>query len=122
MTAQIVMIENDLNVLLGARWDIGIHCEDWSAQDCADYYASLFNNLISVSASDIESAYNLLLSDPCYYVKYGCGYMNTRNVIESMREAHPDATEQEIFAAYLESMPVTFEMIEANMDTVLAEN
>lgn len=117
--ADIVMIENELNVLLMARWDIGIHYENWSIEDCADFYSGLFDNLIPVSAEDFRDIYNILLSDPCYAVKYGCGFLGTGDVIETIRNEFPKATDKEIFTAYLDSMPLTFEMIQANMEEIL---
>ena len=104
-----------------ARWDIGIHYEDWSIEDCADFYESLFDGMIPVSPDEIQDIYNILLSDPCYAVKYGCGFLLTGYVIETIATEFPDATPQEVFTAYLDSMPLTFEQIYNNMEVTLAE-
>ena len=115
----ITIIESELNVLLMARWDIGIHCEDWSIEDCADFYSSLFDDMMPVDPEQFRDIYNILLSDPCYAVKYGCGYLGTLEVMETMKEEYPDASDIEIHTAYLDSMPLPFEMIEENMNEIL---
>ncbi|MCQ2528550.1 MAG: DUF885 domain-containing protein [Saccharofermentans sp.] len=117
--AEMVNIESELNVLLMARWDIGIHYENWSIEDCANFYSEMMDNLVTVEPEDIQDIYNILLSDPCYAVKYGCGFLGTQEVVDQIRAEFPDATDKEIHTAYLNSMPVTFEMILANMENEL---
>lgn len=117
--AEMVNIESELNVLLMARWDIGIHYENWSIEDCANFYSEMMDNLVTVEPEDIQDIYNILLSDPCYAVKYGCGFLGTQEVVDKIRAEFPDATDKEIHTAYLNSMPVTFEMILANMENEL---
>lgn len=117
--ADITKIESELNILLMARWDIGIHYENWSIEDCAEFYSGLMDNMVTITPDDIQDIYNILLSDPCYAVKYGCGFLGTQEVMDKIRKEFPDASDKEIHTAYLDSMPVTFEMILANMEEIL---
>ena len=107
--SQIVRIEDQLNSILYARFDIGINYEGWDAQDCANWYGSLVGSV--VRASDIQDAYTLLLSDPGYGVKYGVGYINTGMVISQLMTEFPDASDLEIHTAYLNAQTGTFEQI-----------
>ena len=59
--------------------------------------------------------YQIVTNQPGYGVKYGIGFLNTGLTIESVRAQFPDATDEEIFTAYLDALPLTFEMIEARM-------
>ncbi|MBR2295747.1 MAG: DUF885 family protein [Clostridiales bacterium] len=113
----LIMVENEMNVILMARFDIGINYEGWDIDYCAQYYSDLVG--FPVTASDIEYMYNLLMSDPCYAVKYGVGFLNTGMTMEYIRQEFPDATDLEIHTAYLDSMPGTFEQIQANMEKIL---
>ena len=56
-------------------------------------------------------AYNLLLSDPGYGIKYGLGFLFTGLDMAQLQEDFPDATDLEIHTAYLNAEPGTFEQI-----------
>ncbi|MBO4242673.1 MAG: DUF885 family protein [Clostridiales bacterium] len=112
-----IMIENELNVVIMARCDIGINYENWTIDDVADLYSDIYD--ADVTADDVQDLYNLLVSDPCYAIKYGCGFINTGYTMEQIRSEFPDATDLEIFTAYLNAQPGTFENIEEHMRTEL---
>ena len=59
--------------------------------------------------------YQIVTNQPGYGVKYGIGFLNTGITIQNIRTQFPDATDEEIFTAYLDSLPLTFEMIEDRM-------
>ena len=115
----IVKIYDEMNILIMARCDIGIHTQGWSAQDCADYFTkAYFGRLMpnyKASAADLKELYDLLVSDPGYAVKYGCGFVNTGLVMQAAHDQFPNATDKEIHTAYLNAMPGTFEQIKKNM-------
>ena len=69
----------------------------------------------TISASDIQDMYDLLISDPGYAVKYGNGLVNTGLIIQAAHDRFPDATDLQIHTAYLNANTGTFEQIEANM-------
>ena len=115
----LVNIEDQLNSLLFARFDLGVNYEGWDAQDCADWYGNLVG--MSVPASAITDAYNLVLSSPCYGTKYGCSFINTGMIIAQLHNDFPDATEIEIHTAYLNAQEGTFEQILDNAEMFLSE-
>jgi hypothetical protein len=59
------------------------------------------------------------VTDPCYYAKYGMGYVWTQNTMDNMRKQFPKATDKQIHTAYLDSLTGTFEQIEENMKKLL---
>ena len=101
----------DLSLLLSTRVDYGIHNEGWSLEDCVNY---LNGHGFFVTRSSFSKFYTLLVTDPCYYAKYGMGYVWTKNIIGKMKEEFPKATDKQIHTAYLDSLTGTFEQIEAN--------
>lgn len=118
-TAMVLLqADNELNVLLFARLDIGINWEGWSLSDCTAYLSDLLGQSLNDSA--VEQMYNIVTNQPGYGVKYGIGFLNTGLTIQSVREQFPDATDEEIFTAYLNALPLTFEMIEERMVTALS--
>ena len=112
----LVRDESLLSLLLGTRVDYGIHVENWSLQDCVDYFNSFG---FGISESTFSKYYTLLVTDPCYYAKYGMGYLWTQKTMDDMHQKHPNATDLEIHTAYLNSLTGTFEQINAYMDTKL---
>lgn len=107
--SSIVRVEDQLNIILFARFDLGINYEGWTAQDCADWYGELMG--MSVTPDMFMDAYNLLLSDPGYGIKYGLGFLFTGLDMAQLHEDFPDATDLEIHTAYLNAEPGTFEQI-----------
>ena len=110
--ATLVSIEDQINTILFARFDIGINYEGWTAQDCADWVSSLLGQV--VRPADIMDAYNLLLVDPGYGAKYGIGYLNTGMIIAQLQDEFPDASMLEIHTAYLNAQAGTYEQIIEN--------
>lgn len=108
--------ENDWSLLLSTRVDYGIHTEGWTLEECVSY---LNKHGLFVSKSSFQKFYTLLVTDPCYYAKYGMGYVWTKRIMDNMRTEYPKATEMQIHTAYLDSMTGTFEQIEANMKKIL---
>ncbi len=107
----LLTIENEMVVLVYARVDIGINTEGWTMDDISSYFVSL-----GFGAPDDESLnqiYQLMTNQPGYGIKYGIGFLNTSMLMQSLREQFPNCTDEEIHTAYLESLPLTFEMIEA---------
>lgn len=117
--SELVRIENVLNVVLFARFDLGVNYEGWSAQDCADWYSDISG--MSAGASMFMDAYELLLSDPGYGIKYGLGFINTGLVMAQLHNDFPDATDIEIHTAYLNAQTGTFEQILENARAYLEE-
>ena len=119
---KLVGILNSLDTLLGTRMDYGINAENWSSQDCVDYYNSILGmlGLDGIEEEDLADAYTILIMDPGYFVKYGMGYVLTKDIMENMHAKHPDKTDLEIHTAYLNSLTGTFEQIEANTDKLLS--
>ena len=115
----IVDIEDQLNAILFARFDLGVNYEGWDAQDCADWYGDLMG--MSVTADAITDAYNIILSNPCYGAKYGVSFINTGMVIAQLHNDFPDASEVEIHTAYLNAQEGTFEQILENAEVFLSE-
>lgn len=114
-----VQIEDEFNVLLFARLDIGINYEGWDLQDCLDYYASVFG---SSDGMDFSRMYEIVTNQPGYGVKYGIGFVNTGLVMTQAHHDFPDATDEEIHTAYLNALPLTFEMIYERMQVELSGN
>lgn len=108
--------DNDWTLLLSTRVDYGIHVEGWDLDDCVSY---LNKYGLFVTKSSFKRFYTLLVTDPCYYVKYGMGYVWTTTVMDNMRKEFPKATDMQIHTAYLDSLMGTFEQIEANMKKTL---
>lgn len=109
----LVQIEDELNVLFMARCDIGINWEGWDLDDCASFFSAQLGR--SIKASSLQDMYDLLYYEPCYAVKYGCGFVNTGLIIQAAHDSFPDATELEIHTAYLNALTGTFEQIRENM-------
>ncbi|MBR5181352.1 MAG: DUF885 family protein [Clostridiales bacterium] len=109
-------IDNDWTLLLSTRVDYGIHNEGWTLEECVSY---LNKNGLFVTKSSFKKFYTLLVTDPCYYAKYGMGYVWTSKIMDDMRKQYPKATELQIHTAYLDSLTGTFEQIEANMKKLL---
>ncbi len=116
----VVRVEDQLNIILFARFDLGVNYEGWSAQDCADWYGNLMGTPLSADA--FTDAYNLLLSDPGYGIKYGLGFINTGMVIAELQEEFPNASDLEIHTAYLNAQAGTFEQILENARMFLEED
>ncbi len=114
-------IENELNIILMARMDIGIHYEGWTIDNCCEYYGNALGYGSAVDASMLEDIYYIIVSDPCYAVKYGIGFINTTNIMDSVIEAHPDVDIQDIHMAYLNCQPGTFNQISENFEASLEE-
>ena len=108
--------DNDLSLLLSTRVDYGIHAEGWTLEDSVSY---LNDHGFFVSKSSFSKYYTLLVTDPCYYAKYGMGYVWTKNTINSIKKQYPKATDKEIHTAYLDSLTGTFEQIQENMKKLL---
>jgi len=115
----LVNIEDQLNSILFARFDLGVNYEGWDLQDCADWYGDLVG--MSLTADAFTDAYNIILSNPCYGVKYGVSFINTGMVIAQLHNDFPDATDLEIHTAYLNAQEGTFEQILANAEMFLSE-
>ena len=109
----VVQIEDELNDLLFARLDIGIHYEGWSIDDCASYLSNLYGK--TIKTSQIQKMYDILISDPGYGVKYGVGFVNTGLIIQEAKDKFKDATDLQIHTAYLNASTGTFEQIKSNM-------
>lgn len=107
--SEVVRVENQLNIILFARFDLGINYEGWDAEDCASWYGDLVG--MDIPASSIMDAYNLLLSDPGYGIKYGLGFINTGMVMSELQSQFPDASDLEIHTAYLNAGEGSFEQI-----------
>ena len=106
-----------LSMLLSTRADYGIHCENWSLQECLDYFNSFG---FGVTEDTFGQFYTLIVTDPCYYAKYGMGYVWTQKIMDDMHANHPGKTDLEIHTAYLDSLTGTFEQIEAYTDKKLS--
>ncbi|MCQ2532951.1 MAG: DUF885 domain-containing protein [Clostridia bacterium] len=116
--AALIKIDNELNVLLMARMDIGIHYEAWTLEDCANWASDLLGYQLSTDA--LSSTYYLLVSDPTYAVKYGIGFLLTNSIFDNAVERHPDVDIQIIHMAYLNCQPATFNQIDARIDDFIA--
>ena len=119
ITDAMILIRDEslLGLLCSTRVDYGIHVENWSLQDCLDYFNSFG---FGVTEDSFSKFYTLIVTDPGYYAKYGMGYLWTQQTMEDMHALHPDATDKEIHTAYLDSMTGTFEQINAYMDELLS--
>lgn len=115
--SQVIRVENELNAILYARFDIGINYEGWTAQDCADWYGDLVG--ATLSGEMFSEAVDLLLSDPGYGVKYGLGYIYTGMIMSQLHQDFPDASEIDIHTAYLNAQAGTYEQILANAEMFL---
>ena len=114
----VVQIFDELNVLMAARCDIGIHHEGWDLNACTDYFNKVFYpvyNTNAYRASGLAKTYDLLISDPCYAVKYGSGFINTGKIIQAAHDQFPDKSDKEIHTAYLNALTGTFEQIKEYM-------
>lgn len=111
-TATLVQFDGVLNLMLMARMDIGIHKENWTVEDCADWANEQLSTLgMNLTADDLQSTYDLLVNVPNYATKYGIGYLNTTATMDALHEAYPDATDKEVFTSYLNALPGTYEQI-----------
>lgn len=113
---QLIQDESVLGLIASTRADYGINYENWSLTDCVDY----FNELgFPVTEDDFRDFYTLLIMDPGYYAKYGMGYLWTQKTMDDMHAKYPNATDEQIHTAYLDSLTGTFDMINRNMDRIL---
>jgi hypothetical protein len=71
------------------------------------------------SEEDFQDSYTLLVMDPGYFAKYGMGYLWTQKTMDDMHAKYPNATDEQIHTAYLDSLTGTFDMINRNMDRIL---
>lgn len=101
-----------LSMLLSTRADYGIHCENWSLQDCIDYFNSFG---FQVTEDSFKEYYTLIVTEPSYYAKYGMGYVWTQKTMDDMHSRYPNKTDLEIHTAYLDSLTGTFEQINESM-------
>ena len=106
---RLTQLDDEMNLYFGTVLDIGINLEGWDLDECADHISAILG--YTVSPSGLEYVYNLLLSDPCYYAKYGLGFINTCDVINQLHADFPDATDLEIHTAYLDAQEGTFDQI-----------
>ena len=97
-----------LSMLLSTRADYGIHCENWSLQDCLDYFNSFG---FQVTEDSFKEYYTLIVTEPSYYAKYGMGYVWTQKTMDDMHAKYPNKSDLEIHTAYLDSLTGTFEQI-----------
>ena len=104
--------DNDLTLLLETRVDYGIHHEGWDIDDCVKYFNA---HGLWVTKSSFQRLYTLVVTDPCYFVKYGMGYVWTSNIMKTMKAQYPNATDKQIHTAYLNGLTGTYDQIEANM-------
>ena len=109
----LVQIEDELNVLIMSRCDIGIHYEGWDINQVASYISSTVGR--NLQASDVQEMYDLLVTDPGYAVKYGVGFVSTGLIIQEAHDQFPNATDMEIHTAYLNALTGTFEQIKSYM-------
>ena len=86
-------------------------------QECLDYFNSFG---FGVTEDTFGQFYTLIVTDPCYYAKYGMGYVWTQKIMDDMHANHPGKTDLEIHTAYLDSLTGTFEQIEAYTDKKLS--
>ncbi|MBR3533352.1 MAG: DUF885 family protein [Clostridiales bacterium] len=107
-----VSADDRLNILLFARFDMGINYEGWDAQDCADWLNDLTGGI--ATAESMMDVYNILLSDPGYGVKYGVGFINTGLIMAELQEEFPNVSDIDIHAAYLNAQTGTYEQILEN--------
>lgn len=114
-------IENELNIIIMARMDIGIHYEGWDLDKCCEFYGTALGYGSPIDAAILKDTYYLLVSDPCYAVKYGIGYINTTTIMRNAVEAHPDVDIQDIHMAYLNCQPGTFNQISENLEAAIEE-
>ncbi len=114
----LIMIENEFNVLLFARMDIGINYEGWSVEDCNAWYSETFG----MAGGDFTDVFEIVTNQPCYGVKYGIGFVNTGLIMTQAHQDFPNATDEEIHTAYLNALPLTFEMIAERMYDELSGN
>ncbi len=113
---KLVRGESVMGLLASTRVDYGIHVENWSLDDCVNYFETWG---FSVTADDFSQLYTLLVTDPGYYAKYGMGYLWTQKVMDDAHAKYPNATDKDIHTAYLDSLTGTFDMISKNIDRLL---
>lgn len=116
MSARIALYLTD--TLMMAYADIGIHAYGWNLQELSDHLGELLGT--PVSPDMFTDLYTMLVLDPGYAMKYGCGYVNTGLVLNDLHTQFPDATDLEVYTAYLNAQPATFEQIEATAIAALS--
>lgn len=107
------------NMYITAVLDFGIHSEGWTLDDCVDYFNEATGDLYGVTADSLQEYYTLLVTEPCYSVKYAMGYIHTKNIIENAKINYPDATELEIHTTYLNCLTTNYEEIAENFDLMM---
>ena len=115
----LVDIEDQINTILFARLDLGVNYEGWDLDDCTEWCSNLMG--MPLSSDALLDSYNIILSNPCYGVKYGISFINTGMVIAQLHNDFPDATDLEIHTAYLNAQSGTYEQILANAEQFLEE-
>ena len=117
--ARLIYIEDVNNVIITAYLDYGIHTEGWTLDECVDYFNEATCNMYMVTADSLSEYYTLLVTTPCYSVKYGMGFLHTKEIFDRAHENFPDATDLEIHTAYLNCLTTNFEEIEENLTAML---
>ena len=113
---KLVSYESELSLLVSTRVDYGIHVENWSLEQCVDYFKKFG---FAVTKKKFKKYYTLIVTDPGYYAKYGMGYVWTQQIMDDMRAKYPNKTEKDIHTAYLDSLTGTFTQIRKNMESRL---
>ena len=116
---RIIWIDRSNNMFITAVLDFGIHYEGWTLDDCVDYFNEATGDLYGVTADSLQDYYTLLVTEPCYSIKYAMGYVHTKNIIENAKINYPDATELEIHTTYLNCLTTNYEEIQENFDLMM---
>ena len=115
-----IYIDDVANVMVTAALDYGIHVEGWTIDDCVDYFNTSMGDLYGVTADSLSDYYTLLVTTPCYSVKYGMGFIHTKQIMDRAHENFPDATDLEIHTAYLNCLTTNYEELEENLNAMLS--
>ena len=115
-----IYIEDVSNVMVTAALDYGIHVEGWTIDDCVDYFNTAMGDLYGVTADSLSDYYTLLVTTPCYSVKYGMGFIHTKQIMERAHEFFTDTAAPEIYTAYLNCLTTNYEELEENLTAMLS--
>lgn len=114
---QATLLQRNASVLLGlyALADMGIHYEGWTLIDTV----SFFHQYGISDTGVIEDIYDLIIADPCNYLKYYIGYVEFLELKkEAIKAWGDDFTQKRFHKAVLDAGPMPFYLLK---DAVLAK-
>ena len=114
--AAISRINNELNLLLSARIEIGVNYEGWDLKQAQDYMAG------KGFGTEIEDLYTYVIAEPANYQMYCTGWLEFEDLKTYAREALGEKfDEKEFHKVILDAGPSKFYQLKSAVDAYIEE-